>query len=406
MKFIKIMLAAAATCCAALGASAETVTYSLPASEIISQITAQMQKSANYTKTDNYTKITTSAAYADTITCTTFTHDGVEWNMEINWHTQSNGGIIAYTSDYTLANVTSINLTTKSLPLIKVDKITVATELTKAYNKDNDRIYSSIDGNFSAIATFGTYKKTARLDASKLDPYTTAPLQLSASPKEKYVDREFTVSLQFVEGYYGRITVPTITIQYDPDNTITEATATPEAVGTKKAYLIPASKHQTLYYAIDDAEWQKYDDVAGIDIEGAMGKTLRFYAAQTGKSNSPVQAVTLSNVQTENPQSISEATNRYEQITLSGYIVGQTEQYTLIADAVDSTNAIAVDNSDVTALKSCDNGTAVTVTGRTSDRFGRASLTSVTAASAFLNNEQTELAVSASAATPSIRFGI
>jgi len=66
------------------------------------------------------------------LTCTTFTHDGVEWNMEINWHTQSNGGIIAYTSDYTLANVTSINLTTKSLPLIKVDKITVATEIDKS----------------------------------------------------------------------------------------------------------------------------------------------------------------------------------------------------------------------------------------------------------------------------------
>lgn len=401
MKFIKIMLAAAATCCAALGASAETVTYSLPASEIISQITAQMQKSANGSVGTSTAKIKLSAAYADTTTVTTFAYDGVEWEMEINWRSNSLQNISASLSTKKLTFVKSLKLNTKSLPLIRVDKLTIESGLTNAYDMSTHNAAISFrNGAISAAAAFGTYSKNyAALDMA--DDYIT----LANKAPKQYVDRELTISVQVTDGYYGIMYAPAITIQYDPDNTITEATATPEAEGTKKAYLIPASKHQTLYYAIDDAEWQKYDDVAGIDIEGAMGKTLRFYAAQTGKSDSPVRAVTLSNVQTENPQSISEATNRYEQITLSGYIVGQTEQYTLIADAVDSTNAIAVDNSDVTALKSCDNGTAVTVTGRTSDRFGRASLTSVTAASAFLNNEQTELAVSASAAAPSIRFG-
>jgi hypothetical protein len=370
MKFIKIMLAAA-TSLAAFGASAATTTYTLPNTEITKQIKSQIF--------DDDTSLALTAVYTPQAASAEFTYNGLTWKLDVTLYSyKSTKDVTLGEENNYLSCIQSIKLSTSSLVNFSVKEIdvTAMAKYTRPVNSSE-----KIDSNlYDVVVEVGNY--------SPSQPGNTST-ELTESPTYKfenintYADSETSIALNVTDGYYARCYLPTIVIAYDSDDVDTSAAAAPSYYSEKTMLYLTKNEGQTVYYAIGDGEWQEYDDaiaITGIDVSNlANGSVVRYYAVEAFKPDCEVQTYTVNNTDELAPLSVADAVKRYESITLSGYIVGQTATYTLIADTADGENAIAVDNSQYGSLQAAGLGTAVTVTGRTSDYFGCPSLTSVSA---------------------------
>jgi hypothetical protein len=367
---IKTSLCAIAVGLAAFAASAsdELTTYTLPDSIIATGAFGTLPY-----------ELTVSEVWTDTITTHEFMHDGINWTLSVTWISKTSDDrprckLLTNNGKYSIRYVKEMTLSTEDLAYHNVENVDVITELLSTAKKDNVQLN---DAFYNVSVSCGNYNESQDEDVND----TTTVRTYSFSPDE-LVNNQFAIKFAVNNPTVSAasFSVPNISITYDPEQSTDIATATsPEAELSEQIYLLPANSLQKIYYAIDDDEdWTPYTVGNGIDLtDMEPGTIIRYYATESKCYDSPVTALTIADLSRLKPLTISDAIDRYEPITLSGYITGQTASYTLIADTPDGDDAIAVDNSNFSALKEYAAGTAVTVTGRTSDTFGRASLTSI-----------------------------
>ena len=379
-------LIAVAAMTTALTGWAESHTYELPATEIFNAeglLDLNGQALPSGATTDHTTH--------------QLTYGGIEWTVSIDWHKYDRT-----TGDTDIHYIGSDN---KNVP-----NCVIATNLTLSSSSFEGRSISEINGTYKVGSTYDE-KQAAIISGTTYNVSTSigntfaqtsdvikkstenAVNHTYDSSVEVTSGEEVKISIDMTTGYYGKIFTPTITITYEGELPALPATSAPELSFIETAQLSHEAEDATIYYAFDDdTEYTTYED--SIDITNKpSGTVLRYYASEPLMSDSEVKTVKLSDVSTLKPITFSEVVALYDEITLSGYVIEQGEGYTLVGETVNSTadEAIAVDNSKFSALARCAAGTAVTCSGYYSNTFGRASLTSLTSATAYEYGATTEL---------------
>lgn len=134
-----------------------------------------------------------------------------------------------------------------------------------------------------------------------------------------------------------------------------------------------------IFYAInDDENFQPYNHETGITFTEPGTYTVSYYSQAEGKNPSETVSETVTVVR---PSRLSHAISLYDEVTVSGYLTGISDDFVLIgASAADSADSsLAIESKSYAELPKASIGSLIEVTGRPTDRFGRPALGSISA---------------------------
>lgn len=215
-----------------------------------------------------------------------------------------------------------------------------------------------------------------------------------------------TISSELAEG--GQFAFLELTVDYNDSPATAEPAHSPAVgIGHVVELTCPDPKAE-IFFSLNSAPWQAYDPLNGIVLATEGTHSLSYYAISPAHSPSATQTATFTVV---SQSGIDHAIVLAAPVEISGFVASQGNGYTLIGKrpTANPDECIALDNSAHPDLRTAAIGTAVSATGRPTDRFTLPALGTITALSldgSAIEASRNDIAAPAPAAAASTAYDL